>query len=385
MLSCSSLVSYTHENTALPHKVSTPERSGAIDLASKIFAKAFEEATHVTLEAFAPLFKASTEKTVFYEIKQDMGVLESRLELTLATAPKTLLPLLKPNLLSIYKISQRWIDAEFSRYIVPTDLGLMMLASYYQAKYNICIMVVGSSKKVQEALLGNFVDPSCRVWGVICTSGHESYLHVTPILCFRNASGFLQIADLDSIKDPIDELKYTLTDLIRSGQKVESFQVKLPRQADYYSCRTDAIVLLKDALRDIEAQKIDDLREILDLPAGDKSHEFNLPIRWSKSCQISRHVLGDESLHVINKSDEPYKVFKERFQKKLLRSQEFVCVNRKENGDLEEEQHILIEEKTVNTFLKEKSLRHAHIMNRLKDSPPLEIDMLFRLAQSFYK
>lgn len=184
--------------------------------------------------------------------------------------------------------------AEFIKYLgpsviaKPTDKGLMLLSAYYFQKYGIDITVTSSYETFSEALKAPLYKPKARAWGIIATNGCPIRSHVTPVICFKkDESSPIEILQLDSIETPILAVTETLRAIRSEDPEAPIYEVRGSRQMDSYGCRTDAICVLKDALRLLESEEIDDLKTYLKvITSYGPRHSFYLPGSWAKSAQL---------------------------------------------------------------------------------------------------
>lgn len=200
---------------------------------------------------------------------------------TAAYAP-TRYPGEKPYLYENTFIAGRSFETPSIRtFAVPTNEGLILLAAYYQHKFQTPIYICQS----EDAFFKLFTDPpepKSNTFGVIFTG---EGLHVTPALCHITDKGKIQIFSLDSFElDRRTSISESIT-LLSSFKELEHFKYARKRQSDHYSCRTDALVILKDAMLDIREKKIDDLKGYIDPSTSDKT--FELPRAWGRSVQKS--------------------------------------------------------------------------------------------------
>lgn len=167
----------------------------------------------------------------------------------------------------VEKIS--WSDPALNSITIPTDKGLALLAAYYTLKYNTPILL-GHKDNLERLLEGHPLPEKTPMWGVIKLRSKQTK-HVTPILCFRKKR-LIQRINLDSINIGI----------YYKGKFLPQTAI---RQADCYSCRTDALIVLRDAMRDIRSKKIDDLYQYVHAYS---LYPFYLPAPWARSVQISK-------------------------------------------------------------------------------------------------
>lgn len=234
---------------------------------------------------------------------------------------------------------------------MPTDQGLMLLSAYYKNKYDVDIHVVGSADKLYEALLGEGFPKEQKTWGIIATNGKESMPHVTPIICNRLDDGTIQILNLDSVLNPVSILGDCLVDLKTSGQNVQIIRLEYERQADSFSCRTDALVILKDALQDLRANKVLDLSQYLTLEKSGKSFLCNLPPAWGKTVQVSEALTGaDLSKPVVGKKGESVEAFRSKHKTTMQKQEKFSANYRNAEGYIDTEEISLESTVKINRF-----------------------------------
>ena len=185
----------------------------------------------------------------------------------------------------------------------PTDKGLMLLCAHYHKKYNIDISVTSSYVTFQEALKAPLYKPGARVWGIIATNGDPVRSHVTPVICFRkDAASPIEILMLDSSETPVLAVRDTLKAIKDENPEALIYEVKGTRQFDNYGCRTDALVVLKDALRILENPAIDHLASFLKLRKDyGPRYSFFLPASWAKTVQVYDVIKDPKSTPILSK------------------------------------------------------------------------------------
>jgi hypothetical protein len=200
------------------------------------------------------------------------------------------------------------------QFAAPTNLGLMLLGAHYFRKYDLDIVVTGSASAFEQAILApsGFCSKSIppKAWGIIAVQkGYTS--HATPVICYKkNAAAPIQYIILDSINDPTRYVLDYFKHMNDSGSPCITFKNTGKRQLDLRGCRTDALCVLKDALRQLNTEHIEDLGAFLKAEADhdyfSNSRGFNIPAAWAKSVQ-NPSVLEKINSHefIISSKAEP--------------------------------------------------------------------------------
>jgi hypothetical protein len=184
----------------------------------------------------------------------------------------------------------------------PTDKGLMLLCAYYFQKYGIDITVTSSYETFAEALKGPLYKPGAKAWGIIATNGDLLRSHVTPVICYKkDEASPIEILQLDSIETPVLSVSETLREMKSEDPTYPIYTVRGSRQMDSYGCRTDALCVLKDALRLLDHYRPDNLRSYLKV-IEDYGHRysFHLPASWAKTAQLLTSIKDPLSTPVIS-------------------------------------------------------------------------------------
>lgn len=307
-------------------------------------------------------------------------------KIELTTLPHSIISHLDNKPHAAFKDAVSWSDPELSTVAVPTDEGLVLLAAKYSKKYDIPIFIAGSSEKLRSAVLGESTSEDTLFWGVIATSGSAEALHVTPLICMRMPSGQIQIAEMDSVRQPILHVKHLFIDLAREKANVDIFSSYFARQADYYSCRSDAIVLLKDALRDLKAKKVTDLKTFLGVHLKNGIiQKFFLPDAWSKTVQISGSIAGTLAQKAISKRNISMKEFRELYNAPVTKVESFSLHSFNALGHVETTSIMITTKKIVNTFLNLKGKIFMREFADLQSSQDFDLQMRFGFLLDTYK
>lgn len=323
--------------------------------------------------------------SAFFLIKNDTSTLhECR---SYEPHPEDILKKLADSPLKIFK-EKAFNDPVLQTIAVPTCQGLMLQASYYEKKYGTPIIVAGSEASIQSALSGLCLDPSVQTYGIIATWGHDTILHVTPYIYHKTSSGKIQILDLDAVGNPVPKAQFALMALKDSCPYLEILKVNGVRQADGFSCRTDAITILKDALIDLQATKIDDLKTFLEAEPATAfeflhSGYFDLPAKWSKGVQITSCLKKDLAVKVAGAKTYSVLDHRERFTSKIekLINYHVLDPKNKEPKSLISTFH---EHVTINTFLNFKGKKIAAQSLQLAKEGSFEIMMRFEHLRSLF-
>ena len=156
--------------------------------------------------------------------------------------------------------------------VIPTIYGSALIAAFYEIKYDVTIHM-GTEKTLERLLQEN---SSKSPWGFIIFNENNRLrgyaLHVLPVIIFPETS---EILILDSIG---------LSTWISSSFSQISLEVK--RQSDSYSCRTDALNILSNALWDIRQRNSPSLAALTEIKHN------TLPPAWAKTVQKSMALAG---------------------------------------------------------------------------------------------
>lgn len=209
---------------------------------------------------------------------------------------------------------ETWLrDERLNTIAAPTDRGLLLLAAHYEHKYGIKMLVVTSEEGLREAVKGSSLPPSCQNWGIIYTQGQASGLgHVTPLLCHKTAEGSVEAAVLDSTGKSYFSWFTDYPDIKWS-------YAEKGRQSDERSCRTDALVILKDALTNLAKHPVptlDAFFDMKDVPSR-KEKSFLLPSLLGRTAQISSAIQHDGTKKMATKYGESLSEFKKRHSAKV--------------------------------------------------------------------
>lgn len=190
------------------------------------------------------------------------------------------------KIISICKKRSEMSLPTMKQFAGPTNLGLMFLSAHYFVKYNVDIRIAGSFDAVEYALTGPSTPEFRKAWGIIATLP-EGQSHVTPIICYqKDPSSPIHYIELDSIDTPMVYARSTLTAHKREDSDFKYYRVRGSRQLDAMGCRTDALCLLKDVLRLLEHETIDDMDTYLGAsPVYGNGSIFDLPSSWAKTVQ----------------------------------------------------------------------------------------------------
>lgn len=313
-----------------------------------------------------------------------------------AFLPKTIVISDKHHLQSVKKQSSSWIGdgTLLDHNIMPTDLGLQLIAAYYGKKYGIEILICSTPSSFMNALSGTGLAEDCKAWGIIVTNGDLPNLHVTPVLCYRNKAGITQIAELDSVCSPCETYLETMFQLQSLGAIGPVLSVLNPRQADFFSCRIDACVILKEALIHLHSSPVDDLEDILMKASPDfPENRFVLPAEWSKSTQITSFI-PEEAMgrKIHSKKGELLGDFIKR-QSKVFLKQETYHLNYITDpaggagSCVLTESATVMKEQQISTFLNLKGKALLLHINQILKEPELdlELNLRFDIIKSLYK
>ncbi|MCF7806231.1 MAG: hypothetical protein K9M13_01020 [Simkaniaceae bacterium] len=198
------------------------------------------------------------------------------------------------------------IDGHDSVYI-PTTTSIQLIAAHYKTKYGIEIFICDNTDNLPRLLTEK--SQEAKTFGIIMAT--DPHLHVTPILC-RKSSAIeepIEIALMDSVANNaglIDDshgLQFIrkLTETELDYRLMSSFGA---RQVDEFSCRVDALTLLKRALIDLKGREGTKLSDYLKINNEKESKELG----WQ---QFASNELTPKSLASPDRSQYvPYQFFK---------------------------------------------------------------------------
>ncbi len=147
----------------------------------------------------------------------------------------------------------------------PGHAAKLVVADLYRKKYGVQILVqkdpIADAGQLARLLLDKVNAANGKAVGFVLHANRSNakefplpdnsrdYLgHVLPVIAQRSAKG-IEIVNLDSVKETASELEDALCIIQGSGLEVKALKLNIPqRQADGYSCHTDALQVLKDAL-----------------------------------------------------------------------------------------------------------------------------------------
>jgi hypothetical protein len=200
------------------------------------------------------------------------------------------------------------ITTEFNNSVkifFPTDIHMVAAAAYYKKKYGINIHIVCEHKANKTYDLMQQLNDGEQL-GIIARISR--YLpHVTPLIISRKGEDIF-IVSLDSIdimptfvSGVKDFFKENLMD-IEDKKSYHLILVDAKRQADLYSCRNDAIIILKDALRKPDVvscfqsftKRVD--ADVYSASDDDRvvlsTYDANLPAFLYKTVQINTMIIN---------------------------------------------------------------------------------------------
>ncbi len=136
-----------------------------------------------------------------------------------------------------------------SQIVFPSELALAAAASYYNDKYDIDITVSGffNIKPLVEKMMASYDGDFQSGVLVNVDPGNDADSHFIPLVISRRA-GKVDIVVLDSAAHQMQGALYVLSMAIENCQVTFVDHTK-KRQADYHSCRNDAMLVVKNALK----------------------------------------------------------------------------------------------------------------------------------------
>jgi hypothetical protein len=175
--------------------------------------------------------------------------------------------------------------------VIPSNEILKKIAADYKEKYGIEIIVC-TLEEFREGI-DSFCALAIKLIGVIVVQ-NSGYGHVLPlILNFQN--GAKQIFSLNTGSNR--GLEKELVSFLR-GLEFEVFLTLEDRQYDYYSCRTEATVILRNALLDMRERGLEGFDAFLIRDVRQDS-AFFVPKEWTYGAQIVRATDDLDQVDVI--------------------------------------------------------------------------------------
>ncbi|BET24898.1 hypothetical protein EV673_3042 [Limnobacter thiooxidans] len=157
-------------------------------------------------------------------------------------------------------------ERNFAFVTKPGHVAKLVLADLYQNKYGISIRVqhhaIEEETHLADLLLKNVATAKGNPVGLILQPQKLSHLrhaikhaadqdymdHVSPVIVQGTENG-LDLIDLDMNEPSNFKLTNALQYLKKQGYTIRKMELNIPeRQSDLYSCHTDAVQILKDAL-----------------------------------------------------------------------------------------------------------------------------------------
>jgi hypothetical protein len=147
----------------------------------------------------------------------------------------------------------------------PGHAAKLVVADLYRKKYGVQILIqkdpIDDARQLARLLLHKVNAANGKALGFVlhanrCNANAQPLSdnsrdyrgHVLPVIAQRSANG-IEIINLNSVRETASELEDALCSIQGSGLEVKVLKLNIPqRQADGYSCHTDALQVLKDAL-----------------------------------------------------------------------------------------------------------------------------------------
>jgi hypothetical protein len=219
---------------------------------------------------------------------------------------------------NVQRVSFKKGIEELENVIVPETESLREIAKHYEKKYKIEIFVVNAADFQSLMLERNVIS---KPYGVIVFDNDG--LHVAPVL----VNPVLKQTLLMDVLDPYAADTHDLTKVIFSSLdgNYEIFRTKNTRQADGYSCRTEATTILRNMLlylSDKDVSNVDEVGFDKILMSAEVSYKpqvrgaketkltlVELPLECDYIDQISRKEVGLSEVEVIRRkfSKQPSK------------------------------------------------------------------------------
>lgn len=150
----------------------------------------------------------------------------------------------------------------YTEILKPGHVAKLVLAHLYRTKNDVQIYIQKNDQSAED--LGNLITKKieqhkeepfglvlfCRPLGAYIDPDQapQDYEgHVTPVIIQKTAKGF-DVINLDSVGDFNSKLVGAIVLQRNAGKNIRQLWLQEPRQADRYSCHTDAIQILKDSM-----------------------------------------------------------------------------------------------------------------------------------------
>jgi hypothetical protein len=143
------------------------------------------------------------------------------------------------------EMTQRVLTPGFTHILRTTPTAEALIADYYARRYGIDITIIDAAKHFKSAILHTLAQhPEEFMAGFFVPGdGHSAaVVHVTPLVLGRQK-------DLGTYAITLDSAEVGQVYLWAKAYVDWVFVADARRQVDRFSCRTDAMVILKDALR----------------------------------------------------------------------------------------------------------------------------------------
>lgn len=250
----------------------------------------------------------------------------------------------------------------YNKAISPRQPGDELVAQYYAEKYHTLITIHEGDLLTFAAEINKYIsevrskEGNCRhAFFVGATS-----MHCTPIIYLKeNGTEAIFFADSKGIN-------LFVTEFIFEMAKINVYAIKESRQADGYSCYTDALVFCRDATAINEKtgeyyipNLLNHLQKNSSFSSKTGVYEITqLPQKLLKTNQISNFTDQENSTEIIHKK-ETLVEFRKRYTDRGVS----VCKPRDESA----------EEKDVSSYLRKKGIKYADVIeiqfyiNQLKE------------------
>jgi hypothetical protein len=282
----------------------------------------------------------------------------------------------------------------------PTDLGLMLLAAHYFRKYNLDIVVTGDAESFEHAMQkpsGFCTKDSPRAWGIIAVEKGK-LSHATPVICYKEtAESVIQYIILDSTNQVNPYVSKYFQDMKHThGTPQRVYQNIGKRQRDNIGCRTDALCILKDALKLLNTKEFTNLESLLSPVSEPEEYlthakKFDLPSCWAKTVQdldmIDTKVNQQALIIRAKEAPETLKDFRTRYtliEASRILKYTMTAVS-KENGSLSKTIIMHSLDKPQCAYLNYKGKRNFFKIKTILENKDRLLIARFERLQSFFE
>jgi hypothetical protein len=248
----------------------------------------------------------------------------------------------------------------FNKVVTPLPKGRELIAHYYKEKYESKVIFLEKEFSLNEHLkIFREKGEDCRVAFILQSKTYEH--HIPMIYIRENGKEALLYADS---KGSDSNLPLT----IGTEAKIPVYIVKNARQADHYSCYTDALAISRDATAKNYATGKYRIPQLLSfLENNSVSNRYgepyaiieSLPNMLLKTAQIKNFVESysdKENLTEPVHKDKTLETFRKSYKEDVN-----IIVGLGYDDD-DEKSKPIIEKKSISTYLKKKGIKFADVI-----------------------